>query len=102
MIIGAEICQCMIVQVLDSLSTVYKARNDYDDSPVEYWQPEDVCHEDYWSYGSDSNPDDALDSLFRGNDLCSKDNTSGVYYTYTTDSTDGFSHSLYYTYEIDS
>ena len=102
MIIGAEICQCMIVQVLDSLSTVYKARNDYDDSPVEYWQPEDVCHEDYWSYGPGNIPNDTPDYLFMGNDSCSEDITSGAYYTYDNDSTDHFSHLPYYTYDCDS
>ena len=80
----------------------YEAHDNLQDSFEEYWQPEDACHKVYWSYGSNSNPDNALDSLFMGNDLCSKDNTSGEYYTYNTDLTDCFSHSLDYIYNYDS
>ena len=102
MIISAEIHQHITVQVPDSSSTVYEACDDHDDSPVEYWQPEDICHEDYGSYGPSSIPDDAPDLLFMGNDSCSEDITSGAYYTYNTDLTDHFSHSPYYTYNCDS
>ena len=101
-IIGAEIHQHMTAQILDSPSTTYEACDNYGDSPVEYWQPEDVCHEDYWSYGPSSIPDDAPDYLFMGNDSCSEDIASGAYYIYGTDSTDYFSHSPYYTYDCDS
>ena len=86
----------------DSLPTVYEAHDDPNDSPVEYWQPKDVCHEDYWSYGPSSISDDAPNYVFMGNDSCSKDIASGVYYTYSTDSTDHFSYLLYYIYNTDS
>ena len=86
----------MTAQILYSLSTTYKACDNYGDSPVEYWQPEDVCHEDYWSYGPGSTPDDAPNYLFMGNDLCSEDITSGAYYTYDTDLIDHFPDLLHY------
>ena len=80
----------------------YEACDDCADSLEEYWQPEDECHDTNWNYGNTWNPDNALEGLFMGKDLCLKDNTSEEYYIYDTDSTDGFSHSMYYTYGYDS
>ena len=48
------------------------------------------------------NPDDTLEQLFMGNDLCLEDNTLEEYYMQDTDSFDHFSHSQYYTYAYDS
>ena len=80
----------------------YEAHDNCTDSPEEYWQPEDDCHAEDWSYDSDWNTDDAPDALFMGNDLYLEANASEEYYTYNTDSSDYFSHSLYYTYSYDS
>ena len=80
----------------------YEARDDCADSLEEYWQPEDECHDMAWSHGNPWNPDDVPEELFMGNDSCLEDNTSEEYYTYDTDSTGHFPHSLYYTYAYDS
>ena len=101
-VIGTEIHRHMTVQVPDSPPTVYKAWDEHDDSPVEYWQPEDVYHEDYWSYGPGSIPDDAPDPLFMGNDSYSEGDTSEVYYTYGNELTNHFSYLPCYTYDCDS
>ena len=69
---------------------------------MEYWQPEDVYHEDYWSYGPGSIPDDAPDPLFMGNDSYSEGDTSEVYYTYGNELTNHFSYLPCYTYDCDS
>ena len=101
-IIGAKIHQCLTAQVPDFLSEEYKACDNDGDSLEEFWTPEDMYSKEYWSYGPSSNPNNAPDPLFMGNDSCSKDNASGVYYTYNTDSINSFSHLLYYTYDTDS
>ena len=80
----------------------YEACDCCADSPEEYWQPEDECHNMAWSHGIPWNPNDAPEQLFMGNDSCLEGNTSEEYYTYNTDSTDHFSHSQYYTYAYNS
>ena len=80
----------------------YKACDYCTDSLEEYWQPEDKCHNMNWCYEYDGCPNNALDQLFMGNDSCLEDNTLEEYYTYSTDSFDHFSHSMYYTYNYDS
>ena len=80
----------------------YEAHDYCADSPEEYWQPEDECHDMAWNYGNPWNPDDAPEQLFMGTDSCLEDTASEEDYIYDTDSTDGFSHSLNYTYACDS
>ena len=80
----------------------YEAHDNCTDSLEEYWQPEDECHDMTWSHRNPWNPDDAPEQLFMGNDSRLKDNTSEEYYTYGTDLTNDFSHSVCYTYDCDS
>ena len=83
-------------------SEEYEAHDNCTDSPEEYWQPEDECHDAGWNYGNPWKPDDVPEQLFMGNDSCLEDNTSEEYYTYDTDLTDHFSHSPYYIYDYNS
>ena len=80
----------------------YEAHDYVQHSLEGYWQPDDECHAEDWSYNSECNTDDAPNSLFMGNDLCLEDNTLEEYYTYNTDLFNHFPHSLYYTYAYDS
>ena len=80
----------------------YEARGYCADSPEEYWQTEDDCHNTEWSHGNNWNTDDVPDGLFMGNDLYLEDNSSKEYYTYNTGSIDHFSHLLSYSYDCDS
>ena len=80
----------------------YEACDDCADSLEEYWQPEEECHDMDWSDGNAWNTNNAPEQLFMGNDSCLEDNTSGEYYIYNTDLTNGFSYSTDYTYDCDS
>ena len=94
-IIAAEIDRRRSLGIPDWMTPEeYEARDDCADSPEEYWQPEDECHD---MAGSENpwNTNDAPEELFMGNDSYFEDNTSEECYTYDTDSLNHFSHLLY-------
>ena len=102
-LIMAEGNRCRSLGVPDwMMPEEYEACDCCAGSLEEYWQPEDECHDTDWSYGNPWNTDDAPEWLFMGNDLCLEDDTSEEYYNYNTDSSDCFSHLMYYTYDYDS